>query len=557
MLQSHKELAHIFLIIIVPLITYLRLFGKDYFWVIDDLEGIARFSEVYNPQTEEKIDSYDCCEGDKKHKVKHLAFNPHLGFPGCVLRYLRLQIGKRFCVIGTNKKGHDVWGFRQSPRRHHAISIVTHVTNLILGYFFLKPLVGENTALVTCLLYSVHPLTTQTVGWISGINYAWSMGASLAVLNVAYYCHNPLLILVLVPVLAFISSITLYLGCFTWILLLFLGHPWLALIYLLVGMSIFIWKGAETKNYRVKHFKEQNMGATTSFNWKKPIVMAKTLFYYLPSVFLPLKMGLYHVWGYFYEEPIERPNGMFWGGVATAILIIVSFFSGPFAIQLGILWSLSYFILFTNFITAQQFVADRYVTVPAFGVCLILAHLLGVSPFSWFLLGLYAMRTYAHLPTFKNEIDFYMSNFLNFRDSEVALGNLGVAYLNQGMPGSAVDTWLISTKINPHYDVAWYNLYSIFKGNGRLIEARDYLKNCLNAKVVHFKERWEKELAEINEKIEKPKEADSIFNKAREHFEKQEFDKEKDCLLKLVTLTDGTIRPEIMEGLKKRLGEIK
>ena len=111
------------------------------------------------------------------------------------------------------------------------------------------------------------------------------------------------------------------------------------------------------------------------------------------------------------------------------------------------------------------------------------------------------MRVWVYLPTFQNEVRFYESNAQNFPDSEVALGNLGVAYLNHGLPGKAVDTWLEATRINPHYDVPWYNLYSFSKQQGDLIQAREFLKQCLNAKVIHFPDIWNKELAGLDMQI--------------------------------------------------------
>lgn len=518
-----------------------------------DQPGYAQFEGEIVP--EKKVNSYEVVPGKE---VKFLSFIPELGFPGCFLRFIRLHIGKKFKVLGTNKKGHEVYGYQQSSRRHHIFSMAVHYANLVLGYFFLRKYFGDNVAFGTCLLYAVHPLTTQTVAWISGINYNFSMLGALAVLNTAVYVSDYHWAVPLVVAFSFFSGITLYIGCFTFLILLFLGFKWFALASGIIGILILFWKGSETKNFRTKAFKEQNMDATTFLSWRKPIVMFKTLWYYVPQVLLPIKMGLYHVWGYFYEEPIERIDKMFWLGILTAGLSLFGFVNGDLAIQLGIVWFLSYFFIFSNFITAQQFVADRYVSVPAFGICLILAKLLYPTPLFWIILGLYGMRTFLHLPTFKNEVDFYLSNFLNFRKSEVALGNLGASYVNQGMAGSAVDAWMLSTKVNPFYDVAWYNLYSIFKANGRLAEAKTFLENTLKAKVVHFEKRWKEELEQLNTQMNPPvTEVDRLYNDAKSLFEQGKFSEEEEILKKILTMPTNNILPQAMEGLKMRLGEIE
>lgn len=592
---SKPPISHILTILTVFLLTYIRILGKKYFWVIDDLEGLTRFSETFQKEhkkapdgktrsfdeldydkfvgeviREKKIDSYDVDTGkkDKDNKpitrnVKFLSFIPELGFPGNVLRFLRLHIGKEFCEIAKNKKGHPVYGFRQSPRRHHIFSMVVQMINLTLGYLFLSRTVGHDVAFGACLLYSVYPLTVWTVGWISGVPYSLSLMFTLIALNLTGLAF--ILEILLVMLLAFLSTICLYVGAFTWTIFILLGMPWHALAYFVVGMAVLAWKGIETKNYRVKNFKEQSMEITTKFNWRKPIVMVKTFAYYLGMVFLPLKMGLYHVWGYHYDESIERFDKMFFWGLVGILVSGVSFYFGALPIKLGIVWFVSYWIIFCNLITAMQFVGDRYAVIPGFGICIILSYLFHDTPILWVILGLYAMRTYLFLPTYLNEIDFYSSNFQNFRKSEVALGNLGVAYINQGMPGAAVDMWMLATRINPLYDVPWYNLYSVFRGNGRLQEAYDFLNRCLNAKVVHFRERWEKERDEmkkiLDSAIQVPvvgkEQQQMILNSAGQAFVAKDTKTELFCLKEFLrTGTDG-IHPEMISQVTKRITELE
>lgn len=565
----NESTLHLSAILSLFFVTFCRVLGKDFFWVIDDIEGIARFSDRWTQEKDKdgkitkefKVDSYEIGEGDKKKTVKFLSFIPELGFPGNILRFIRLHIGKQFKVIGTNKKGHEVWGYVQSPIRHHFLSMTVQALNLVFAYIFLSSVLPAPIAFGACLLFSVHPLTTQCVGWISGINYSLSMLVSLALINIAIYTPFGQVQLILIAILSFVSSIILYTGCFSFIVLALLGLKWQALVSAIIGLSIFYWKGKQTKDYRTAEFKKQNMGSTTFLSWRKPIVMFKTLWYYMRVVFLPIKMGLYHVWGYFYETPIERVDRMFFLGVLVAVISVLGLIFGDYAVKIGIVWFYAFWFLFSNFITAQQFVADRYALIPSFGICIILSSLLYGTPFFWILVGLYAMRTFLHLPTFKNEIDFYLSNWLNFRKSEVSLGNLGVSYINQGMHGAAVDTWLMATKINPFYDVPWYNLYSVFKGNGRLTEARDFLKKCLDAKVVHFENKWKEEFDQLELIIAnsgKPVTSTEMFyHSAAEHYKNKDIKREYECLKTFLSSDTAGLIPEMISQVKQRLGEIE
>ena len=69
------------------------------------------------------------------------------------------------------------------------------------------------------------------------------------------------------------------------------------------------------------------------------------------------------------------------------------------------------------------------------------------------------------------------------------------------MAGSAVDSWFQAIKINPLYDVPHFNLYSVFRGNGMVMQAYEHLKQCLNAKTVHFNKEWSNEKVRCEEFI--------------------------------------------------------
>ena len=548
---------HLILILSAFLLTYARILGKDFYWVIDDLAGLADFSEKWNDKEQKKIDSYEL----NGKQWKYLQFNPTIGFPGNIYRWLRLNLGKKFQVIGKNTKGHDVYGFVQSPIRHHIISMTVQILNLIMAYIFLRNILPESIAFGAVLLYAVHPITTCSVAWISGYNYNFSMFFSLALLNVALTYQVPELRYLVVALLSACATLTIYTGGLTCVLLWFLGLKIEAVIAGIVALAILFIKGKETKDFRIKAFKEQNMGTTTFLNWRKPIVMLKTLWYYMRQVFLPLKLGLYHPWGYFYEETIERVDRMAWMGILTLGAFLCACFSGILAIQFGALWFLTYFIMFSNFITAQQFITDRYVMIPSFGICIILSWFLYGTPLFWVLVGLYAMRTFLHLPTYKNEVDYYSSNFLNFRKSEVALGNLGVAFINQGMHGAAVDTWMLATKINPHYDVPWYNLYSVFKGNGRLSEARDFLRKCMDAKIVHFDKKWGEELKQLDDQITSVnspvRKTELFYHEATDHYKAGDTAKEMQALKNFMLGDTAGLIPEMITQVKARLVELE
>ena len=236
------------------------------------------------------------------------------------------------------------------------------------------------------------------------------------------------------------------------------------------------------------------MGHTTFINFRKPIVMIKTFYYYVMMILFPMKLGLFHTWGYTYDEKTESMDKMFWKGALIALIFISLIILAPFPIKFGLIWFVLYLSMFLNFITAQQFVVDRYLFIPSLGFNLIFAYLLKDFPHVYYVLvGLYMMRSFIHIRTFDHEIAFYQSNISNFPDSEVAWGNLGVAFSHIGWHGTAFDAWRKSASLNEFYSVPHYNLYNILKVSGDLNGAMGELKKCLNSKVVQYNDDWQKE----------------------------------------------------------------
>lgn len=514
---------HLSSITILFLITWAyTLKGK---FLIDDEEGIKQFSDSidihkdcvkdwYEVKLDVKvakkfeknhavIDTNDV--GKKKVRFKHLEFNPTIGFPGSIVRFLRLNLGKKFSVIGKNRKNHEIYGHIQDPFRHHIISLVVHFGNCLLLYFLLARLVGPDLAFPATLLFTVHPVSCQTVAWISGIGYLSSLFFALLSFNSLFWFHNLYFQIPMTAFCTFISMSFLLSGMANWVVFAMLGQWWVCLANFLISIIGLFTQGKVVWGIRSKAFEEQQMGRSTKFTFRRPIVMVKCFYYYCRLIIFPKRLGLFHTWGYHFDEKLQRFDGMFWKGVGCIVLSVVGFYFGSFPIKLGIVWFVAYLCLFLNVITAQQFVVDRYCFLSSVGFALVVASLLHSYPVIFaLLLGLYMMRTLIHLPTFLNIKDFYKSNIFNFPDSEVAYGNLGVCYVNEGKHGSAIDIWNEAIVINPFYDVPNYNLYSIFKGAGQWDVAFKHLEKCLNAKTVHFPKQWMDEMEQMKKSIQLP-----------------------------------------------------
>lgn len=444
---------------------------------------------------------------------------------GMISRWLRYHItGGDF---PSGKKYPDGSSIPQGkiPARHHVLIIVVFNLSCILTYFALSKIIGANLALMTVCMFAVHPVGVQAVAWCSGLGYPLSLlwiGAMLNLVQWAYPLDRNKLI-VSIPcflLFQFLGVHAQFIPMMTCVILWFLGYKLFAIIGAVVSSIMLFDIIKQTIKLRKDEFIKQKMGDSTVIHWRKFIVAMKTLLYYLGLSLVPRKMGLYHKWGFHYSKDLERDDHLFWLGLAGFSGLIGIFTLCPIIpIRLGILWFLAFSVIFWNWVTIQQFVTERYIFIPTIGLTIIISYLT-INHFWMYsaIFGIYLCRTWMHLPTYDNELRFYQSNHWNFPDSEVALGNLGVTYINSGLEGMALDTWRVATQINPDYDVPWYNIFSTHRTkavmsiqHGRYLEGLQQMRDgmaCLEkvlaCKVCHFPEMWGKEHAQMKLALNNP-----------------------------------------------------
>lgn len=428
----------------------------------------------------------------------------------------------RYHIVGgnfpSNKKLPDGTAIPQGKDmpRHHFLSIVVFNITCLVAYQALFPILGSKIALLAILILIVHPCTTQGVAWVSGLAYPLSLlWISLTIILMQWFYANPSPehALIALPVFCLIQFFAIHAIFATtvmiWSILLFLGYWHFAIFGFVVSGAMCFDIIRQTVKFRVDEFKKQHMAQSTLVNWGKPVVMMKTLFYYVCHAIAPRKMGLYHEFGFHYEKDLERRNWMFWLGALCLVGISYLFLhSNSLPLRFGLLWWVVFSVGFWNLITAQQFITERYILVANLGLGIVIATL--TMDYLWiytFILGAYLCRTWMHLPTYDDEIRFYQSNVWNFPKSEVALGNLGVTFLKAGASGMAMDIWSRATQINKEYDVPWVNMFYNYRSQAvQALQSGNYagsfqayqlglpyLENAIKCKVCHFPEMWGKE----------------------------------------------------------------
>jgi protein O-mannosyl-transferase len=450
------------LILITSFCTYIYCVWRNQFFVIDDQEGIVQYS-------------------GKRKDNSYYAWIKH------------------FWWVMAEK----------NSRRHHWFSVLLQTACCGLLYLFLEPIVGSGVAFWATMLFAVHPINTQSVAWVSARGYPLGLFFLLIALQIPkIFSYYP--ILKTFPIVEYI----VFSGVFIWAILgqfttmcafpviFYLKQPSLGILSILLMIGMGLWFLHDIIKDRAKTFTEQAMEKGTKFNLRKPIVALKTLAYYTQLCLFPAHMGIYHKWGYHYDKDMEKEDSMFYLGFLLFIGLVWLFIVGNPIVRFGLIWYFSFLFIFLNWITIHQFVSERYCYIANIGLCIILANYLYPYPVvGAFILGLYLMRTWQHLPTYCEETRFYMSNIWNFPDSEVSMANLGVILMRAGLQGMAMDYWSAAIKINPDYDVPYYNLYSTQKLKGDFVNARKNLIGAINTPTCHFRDMWTKELANFDKEL--------------------------------------------------------
>lgn len=406
------------------------------------------------------------------------------------------------------------------PSGHHIFNIVILNALILLGYNFLSGLFGSKVAFITLALFTVSPIGTQCIAWCSGLGYPLCLFWIFVILNYVQTFDFGVLSFIGIILLCIMSINALFVAMALPAILLLLGHHEFAFSALIVSIVMGLRIVRHTIKIRTDEFKKQDMGNLTKFSPRRFIMAIKTLMYYFEFVVWPNRLGLYHEWGNKNPDELERQDARFLKGlVAVGGLVAIAFLTPHFAVKFGILWFFAFIFIFLNWITIQQFVTERYLWIPSIGFYLIVAFTLqGHENLLYLIGGILICRTWVHLPTYDDELRFYLSNTWNYQNAETALANLGCTWIRIGNVGSALDAWHASSKANPDYDVPLANIFfhhrsaamlDVEHGNyesaiDKLKVAHHYIDACCKCSVRHFKDDWDKELKNVTKWISNP-----------------------------------------------------
>jgi tetratricopeptide (TPR) repeat protein len=389
---------------------------------------------------------------------------------------------------------------------YHATSILFHMGSAVLLFLALDALFGNaKAALLTSLLFGVHPIYTSGVTYVAGRADAMEIFFLLLALLFLVKCVSPPDGLRYGPLLMSCGSFLLALLAkeaslfFLFIVLLYgaqrLGpdgtpedrKKWFAiygsffLIAILYGLL---------RMQAVKALVYTRYNVVASFGILARLLTAVKAFgNYLLLLVAPA--------GLHFERTIPVANSICEPAVlgslaalSAVIYVTIRLRKAKGPLYFGLLWFFTFFIPVSNvLVPLNAFIAENWIQVPAIGMFLVASALVArcsttaarprilraacgmALPLFLISLPLYAFLTVTRNGQYRDPIGFYENELRYEKTSVKLLNNLGYEYESRKEINKAIELYKKALAVKPDHVTTLNNLANIYSGAGRYDEA--------------------------------------------------------------------------------------
>lgn len=373
--------------------------------------------------------------------------------------------------------------FKGSAAGHHAMSIVFHIINGVLVYYFINLILKNNLkALLCALIFCFHPLQVETVAWVSAKNnLVYSVFFLLGLIhyskfiieqNKKHYIYA--LLFFIVSVLSKPSAI-----CFPLVIVLldYLLKVKLDVKSFIVNKIPFIIiavvLGLATIYTRTEDkFINQNHAYAIH---ERIGYAGYAILQYIYKFFIPVDLSV------IYPYPQNKMMSIILGYVMIAIVCVFSYFlyrSKRRIVLFGLLFFIVNLLLVLQFIPfGEVLTADRYMYLPIIGLLLVVVNFLPanvkyVKLISISIVLIFGTLTFMRASVWKNSVSLYSDILKKYPHSFVALNSLGAEY----MLNKNYDMSLLYLNAAINENTAYYKGYY---NRGLLFAQTDRMKNAL------------------------------------------------------------------------------
>lgn len=294
----------------------------------------------------------------------------------------------------TVAKDERIWQSSTSgkPKLDHGISIAVHAA---CACFIYTGLGGDRIALMAAILFSANPINNQGSVWISGRHYAWC-ALFLMMAKTSGYFGMPAMIAATVHPTALFAPLG-YIGSSEWYLVLFLPIVWL-IHWKHFKSEVTVRRGNEVVDFDKR------------FSWQKIIIAIKIYGFYFAICLIPWSLTWYHSFmqsgagagNDIMKKRSMKLNWMSFLGLGLIGYLIYSAIFNWTPVSWGVLWYSCAIGPYLNLFRMQQEIAERYCYIANIGVMFVLANILPIPAFGFFL-GFYVARLWGYLPAFTDD----------------------------------------------------------------------------------------------------------------------------------------------------------
>jgi len=381
-----------------------------------------------------------------------------------------------------------------SPVPYHLFSLSMYLLNCLAAFVFVYLLFDERIAQLTLLIFSVLPIHTETVSWISGKPYLIVSLFVLISLNfMILYLKTRKSRYLAFMIISFLCSFMgdktralafVFMGI--WYLLLFnqkLRKPVNLIKVFLAGggvvmiTGLIFWPLIKDRIFSVNFGYRGDGSIFYNPFFQYPTAVTK----YLQMLFLPMDLTLYHT---MYTLPVW----LNWLTLLSYVACVVYFWfkDRNLSFALGLIFMATAPSMAP--IKVSWLVAERYVFLGSLGWCLFLAFLwqryLGENRYFKviilvFLVGFYSLKVFVRNIDWQTNHNLWVATVQVSPNSHNAWNNIGDDYDKLGQYENAIKGFTQSTVVKPNYADAFHNRANIYFKTGRLDLARDSYETAL------------------------------------------------------------------------------
>jgi len=382
---------------------------------------------------------------------------------------------------------HSVFGLK--PGAYHMFSVFSHFVNVALLFIFAYLLFGKQKALISSLLFAVHPLASEAVGWISAMHYLHIVFFTLVTMifhylfwkteKKKYYAVEIGIFIVALVVLrnAWVLTLPFSILVFDQLILrkkiYFKSMLWILPYFIFAGAHAYInlYGGFSNRVTDLQQDYYYNPYTATPLLNRTPYIV----FTVVNLLISPLPLTVYH-------------EGIYISMLSYTAMIAVTL--AVLYVSLKLYKKASYmtgFILLIFVSTLPSFspvaiawfIAERYLYLSTMAFCLILAFLIpflekhtGIKKFTTYaviaLLGFYTIRTAIRTQDLLSTSNLWHATQKVSPYSFRVYNNLGDVYAREAKYELAVENFKKSIELDPTYADAVHNLGYVY------LQMKDY-----------------------------------------------------------------------------------